>query len=67
MSIPLAPVAVFLGTVAMAISGWFATQQTALANRLNDVQSQTAATAQHITDIDNRTSRIEDKLDRLLK
>lgn len=66
MNIPLAPVAIFLGTIAMTISGWFATQQTALANRLNDVQSQTAATVQQINDINNRTTRIENKLDRLI-
>lgn len=50
----------------MTVASWFASQQEALAVRVDTLQVQGAATSQAITDIDARTTRIENKLDAII-
>ncbi|MDE1944830.1 MAG: hypothetical protein KGI03_00960 [Patescibacteria group bacterium] len=52
--------------VAIAVSGWFASQVSTLANRVDTVQTAEAATQQQTTDVDARLTRIENKLDTVI-
>lgn len=55
-----------LAAIAMAVSGYFAQNVSAVSSRVDVLSSSQAATAQKATDIDTRLTRIEDKLDRII-
>lgn len=59
-------VATIIATGAIAIAGYFASSVQAVSNKVDQVTTTSAADNQRITDIDKRTSRIEDKIDTII-
>lgn len=56
-----------ISTVALAVAGYLATTSQTLSQRIDQVDVSNAKVQQQVNDIDVRTTRIEDKLDRLLQ
>ncbi len=54
-----------LAATSMAVSGYFASSQVALQNRVVVVETTQAAETQKLIDIDTRLTRIENKIDLL--
>lgn len=63
----LPTIATITASVALAISGWFASSIASTNNRVNVVETAEAATNQKTVDIDARLTRIENKLDALIQ
>ena len=59
--------AVITSSLALAMSGWFASGISSANGRINLVESAQAATKQQAEDIDARLTRIETKLDNLIQ
>lgn len=65
MNVSLQTIVSVAAGAAIAISGWFGANESALASKVDTLATQQAATSQYTTDIDSRLTRIESKLDAL--
>lgn len=63
MNISITSVIGGIAGIAMAVSGWFAANESSLATRVDSLATQQAATSQYASDTDARLTRIENKLD----